>query len=378
MSNSLREKVEMFDPELPLERARTIPSLWYFDPEIYAAECRAVFANTWQMVGRVDQLTEPGSFFTADIAGEPIAAVRDNESVVRAFANVCRHRAARVLCEPQGKATRLRCRYHGWTYDLAGRLRGTPEFEGVSEFRKEEQGLPELAVDTWGPLVWVRDSLTSERLAEFLAPLPARTASLGLDKLHFVERREYQIACNWKVFVDNYLDGGYHVNTIHPGLAGVLDYSQYRTEIAGNTSVQSSPLRPPDASREDASAAKVRTGDKAYYWWVFPNFMINIYGGVMDTNLVLPLGPDRCRVVFDFYFAQMESSEAKRFIAESIVVAHQIQLEDLGICEDVQKGLASRSFHTGRFSVRREMAGYHFHRLLAHRLQAEAQKGISA
>src|SRR5216684_4949159 len=284
MSKSLREKVQMFDPELPLERARTIPSLWYFDPAIYAAECRAVFGDTWQLVGRADQLAEPGSFFTADIAGEPIAVVRDNEGVVRAFYNVCRHRAARVLCEPQGKATRLRCRYRGWTYDLTGRLRGTPEFEGVAEFRKEEQGLAELAVDTWGSLVCVRNNLTTEPLADFLAPLPARTASLGLDQLRFVERREYQIACNWKVFVDNYLDGGYHVNTIHPGLAGVLDYSQYRTEIASNTSVQSSPLRPPDSSREDASAAKVRTGDKAYYWWVFPNFMLNIYGGVMDTN----------------------------------------------------------------------------------------------
>src|SRR5438067_2280507 len=119
MAGSLQEKLLRFDAQLPLERARTIPSLWYFDPEIYAAETRSVFGNTWQMVGRVDQLSESGSYFTADIAGEPIAVVRDNEGVVRAFHNVCRHRAARVLCEPAGKTTRLRCCYHGWTYDLA-------------------------------------------------------------------------------------------------------------------------------------------------------------------------------------------------------------------------------------------------------------------
>ncbi len=109
----------------------------------------------------------------------------------------------------------------------------------------------------------------------------------------------------------------------------------------------------------------------AYYWWVFPNFMMNIYGGVMDTNLVLPLGPDACRVVFDFYFDQTEGPQAKQFMAESLAVAHEIQLEDLGICEEVQRGLASRSYNTGRFSVQREAAVYHFHRLLARRLQAQ-------
>jgi choline monooxygenase len=367
MMSTLREKLAAFNPELPLERAHTIPNTWYFDPEIADAEKRAIFGNTWQMVGRADQIAEPGSFFTANIAGEPILVVRDLDGVARAFFNVCRHRAAQVMNEPQGKATKLRCRYHGWTYDLAGRLRGTPEFDGVQEFCKEEQGLVEVLLDTWGPLVWVHlgDGAAAPRLADFLSPLPERTAGLGLEKLRFVERREYELACNWKVFVDNYLDGGYHVNTVHPSLAGVLDYSQYRTEILGLTSVQSSPLRAPDAAQEDASAANVRVGDRAYYWCVFPNFMMNIYQGVMDTNLVLPLGPERCRVLFDFYFVDTESEAARAFNTQSIAVGHQVQLEDVGICEEVQRGLASRSYSVGRFSVKREGAGYHFHQLLA-------------
>jgi choline monooxygenase len=278
----------------------------------------------------------------------------------------------------------LRCRYHGWTYDLSGRLRGTPEFDGVADFCKDEQGLVELAVDTWGPGVWVRQQRDRskphalESLTGYLAPLPEKTAGLGLPTLRFAGRRDYDINCNWKVYVDNYLDGGYHVNTIHPGLAGVLDYSEYRTEVAGNTSLQSSPLRQPDPGEEEAWAGRVRTGEKAYYWFVFPNFMMNIYGGVMDTNLVLPLGPNRCRVIFDFYFADTGGPEAEQFIAESIAVSHQIQLEDLTICEDVQKGLASKSIHAGRFSVRREIAGYEFHRLLAKRLQVEAVNEASS
>jgi choline monooxygenase len=367
MSTPLAARLAAFDPTLPLERARTIPSSWYHDPEIYAAESRAVFGGTWQNVGRTDQLIEAGSFLTADLAGEPILVVRDEQGQLHALANVCRHRAARVMEAPAGKATKLRCRYHGWTYDLAGRLRGTPEFDGVADFRKEDQGLPPLAVDTWGPLVFVHGPPLppDQTLAGHLGPLPGRTADLGLDALRFVARHEYELACNWKVFVDNYLDGGYHVNTVHPGLAGALDYAHYRTEIAENTSVQVSPLKQAD----DATVGKVRTGANAYYWWVFPNLMLNLYEGVMDTNLVLPLGPDRCKVIFDFYFAQPEGDERQRFIAESIAVAHQIQLEDIGICEEVQRGLKSRSFDTGRFSVKREAGAYHFHRLLARRLQ---------
>jgi choline monooxygenase len=289
--------------------------------------------------------------------------LRDEAGTLRAFHNVCRHRAARVLCEPCGTTTKLRCRYHGWTYDLAGRLRGAPEFDGVADFRREDFGLVPLIVDTWGPTVWVHPESAALRLGDFLHPLPERADPLGVARLTWHARRSYDLSCNWKVYVDNFLDGGYHVNTIHPGLAGVLDYAHYHTDVFGNTSVQVSPLRP----AADAVEGVVRLGDNAYYWWVFPNFMVNLYAGVMDTNLVLPLGPERCRVVFDFYFGEDTAAE---FVGQSIAVAQRIQEEDVGICEDVQRGLRSRSFSTGRFSVRRENGGYHFHQLLARTLQA--------
>jgi choline monooxygenase len=368
MTTPLREKLAAFDPEMPLERAHTIPAAWYTDADVYALERRAVFAGSWQVAGRAADVAAPGSFLTAEIAGEPVLVVRDQEGVLRAFANVCRHRAAPVMTEPCGTATRLRCRYHGWTYDLAGRLRGAPEFDGVADFRREDHGLPPLAVAVWGPWVWVHGGAGPPPLAEFLAPLPGRVGA-GLSGLHFAGRRAYDVACNWKVYVDNYLDGGYHVHTIHPSLAGVLDYAHYRTEIHGNTSVQLSPTRP--GPGEDA-AARTRTGE-AQYWWAFPNFMLNRYEGVLDSNQVLPLGPDRCRVVFEFYFARTEGPEAEAFIRESLAVADQVQQEDVGVCEQVQRGLGSRTFTAGRFSVRRECGGHHFHQLLARRLQAAAR-----
>jgi choline monooxygenase len=353
-----------FDPTLPLERARTLPRRWYFDPEIYEAEVRSIFHDTWQCVGRAEAVARPGAYLTADVAGEPIAVVRDQQGVLRAFYNVCRHRAAKVLLEPQGCVGKLRCRYHGWTYDLEGRLRGTPEFDGVCEFTKEDNGLVPVAVAQWGPFVFVHLGHAPGELTDYLAPLPQRTATLAWPR--FVRRCEYEIACNWKVYVDNYLDGGYHVNTVHPALAGVLDYAQYRTETFAYCSVQSSPTVAGDPS--DPTAA-VRSGT-AYYWWVFPNFMINLYAGIMDTNLVLPLGPDRCQVIFDFYFTDTEGEAAQARIEQSIAVAHQVQLEDESVCLDVQRGLHSHSYDTGRFSVKREAGGYHFHQLVGRRVGA--------
>jgi choline monooxygenase len=351
-----------FDADLPLEKARTLPSTWYRSSEIQSLECRHIFGNTWQALARTEQLEKPGSFVTADLAGEPIVIVRDGEGTLRAFSNVCRHRAARVVCEDEGIATRLRCRYHGWTYDLSGNLRGVPDFDGVEDFRREGNGLPQLEVAEWGPFVWVHAGTNPPALIDYLAPLPERSVELHLQDLKFVARREYRLQCNWKVYVDNYLDGGYHVQTVHPGLAGALDGARYKTEVFERTSLQSSPLR--SASGQNSSVRRVRSGAAAFYWWVFPNLMINVCGPVMDTNLVLPIDAASCRVIFGFHFANC-SAEAEGFRQESMAVAHQIQLEDIGICEDVQRGLASCTFVAGRFSVRRESAGYRFHRLIA-------------
>jgi choline monooxygenase len=363
MSNHLDRLLARFDDSLPLERAGTIPAEWYSDPALDAVERERIFGNCWQAVGRLDQVSRPGAFFTIDLAGEPIVVVRDDKGELRAFYNVCRHRAARVACDASGCVTRFRCHYHGWTYDLAGQLRGVPEFDGVADFRREDNGLVPLAVAAWGGLVWIHAGPAPAPLEQWVAPLMRYGFEERMQPFRFVGRRDYPLACNWKVYVDNYLDGGYHVNTIHPGLAGVLDYTSYRTEIDQHISVQLSPL----TRREGASSAVagVRGGDMAYYAWVFPNLMINCYEGVMDINLVLPTGPDSCRVIFDFYFTRTEGDEARCFMDESMAVTHQVQMEDGAICEETQRGLGSRSYSSGRFSVRREGSGYQFHQLLA-------------
>jgi choline monooxygenase len=364
MANSkLDDLLPGFDADLPLERARTIPNSWYTAPELAQLEREAVFARTWQMVGRCSLVEKPGDFLTADIAGEPILVVRGEDGTLRAFFNVCRHKAGPLCTEECGSVSKLRCRYHGWTYDLAGRLRGTPEFEGVLDFAKEDNGLVPIAVAEWGPFVWVHLEQPAEPIERFLHPLPAWSESKrAFAGMQWYARKTYDLACNWKVYVDNYLDGGYHVNTVHPALAGVLDYREYRTECEARTVLQSSPIKP-----AEGEAGRTRTGDAAAYWWAYPNFMLNAYAGVIDTNLVLPLGVARCRVIFDFFFAE---GTAEDFMRESVAVAERVQDEDVGVCEEVQRNLNSRSYTTGRFSVKRENGGYYFHQMLGRALQA--------
>ena len=356
----------LYNDQAPLAEAFTIPAPWYVDPAVAERERTHVFGNSWQAVGRLDQVVNPGDFFTTELAGEPLLIVRDAQGELRAFYNVCRHHAAAVATAPCGHAQSFRCPYHGWNYGLDGTLKGMPEFAGVANFRRENNGLVPIAIDTWENFIFINLAPDSSPLSSFLDDLIPCVAPLQLSSLHFHSRKEYTLNCNWKVYVDNYLDGGYHVPHLHKGLNSVLDYTHYTIENGENYCLQSSPMV---ASEEHAEVSATRTGDRAWYYWLYPNFMINIYEGVMDTNLVLPLGVDKCCVIFDFFFADI-SPERAVYNAASVATSNTVQDEDEAICESVQRGLASRAYGAGRLSVRREAGEHLFHRLLARDLKA--------
>jgi len=358
---SIEQILSSYDDRAPLSQASTIPAAWYVDPRIAELERLTVFSKTWQLVARTEQVKTPGQFVSTRVAGEPIVVVRGNDGTLRAFYNVCRHHAAAVVTEPCGQASLLHCPYHGWNYGLDGSLKGMPEFEGVENFDRAQNGLVPIRVETWECFVFINLDNHAAPLAEFLGGLVSRMAPLGVSKLHYFDRRTYDINCNWKVFVDNYLDGGYHVPHLHKGLNSVLDYKQYTIENEDRYCLQSSPMVSSDT---DAATGAARKGNRAWYFWQHPNLMINCYEGYMDTNLVIPVDVDHCHVIFDFYFGDI--SDARRdYNEQSVNVGNRVQEEDLGICEDVQRGLKSRAYRAGRLSVRREAGEQLFHRLLA-------------
>ncbi len=371
MEPSVREIIDSYDPHAPLAEARTIPASWYVDPRIMELERQTLFTRSWQIVGRADQVRAPGQYITWELAGEPILVVRGSDGVLRGFFNVCRHHAAAVMTEPEGMTNNLRCPYHGWTYSLEGALKGTPDFAGVCDFDRAANGLVPIEIDQWENWVFVKLDSGGPRLADFLgADLIEQMRRLSLNNLHWMERRHYTLDCNWKVFVDNFLDGGYHVPYLHKELDSVLDYSKYMIENGERFCLQSSPVV---SGATDAQTGAVREGERALYYWIYPNFMVNWYEGVMDTNIVCPRGVDRTDVIFDFYFADVSEKSRERNLA-SIDVGQRIQDEDVAICKSVQRGLTSRAYRAGRLSVRREAGEHLFHKLLYADLKAGLER----
>lgn len=343
-----------------LERASTLPSEWYVDPLILEQEKAKVFARTWNLVGRIEQVGEPGAYFTTTIADEPIIVARGADEKLRAFSNVCRHRAGPVA-SGEGNRKVFRCGYHGWTYTLDGQLLGTPEFDGVECFSKEENCLPEFAVDTWGALVFVNLDRNCAPLAATLADLPSLIHH-DFTSMKFAARKDWEFDCNWKVYVDNYLEG-YHIPIVHPGLSREIDYSHYYTETGRYYSIQHSPIKRTKEAR--IRRDEMAETNEAQFFWIFPNLMLNVYPDNYSTNLIVPLGPERTLTIFEWYFRDVERDEVQENIRRSIEFSDEIQIEDIQICEAVQRGLRSRSYKTGRYSVKRENGVHHFHGLLA-------------
>jgi choline monooxygenase len=370
MQQSLDQIISGYKADTPLAQASTIPAAWYVDPRVLELELSTVFRRSWQTAGRLDQLRAPGDYITCDLpGGEPIVVVRGSDHALRAFFNVCRHHAAAVVTDAGGSAQQFRCPYHGWTYALDGTLKGTPDFADVCDFDRAAHGLVPIDCDVAEKWVFVKPGSGGASLSAFLGRhLSEHLAERHLHTLHWLERRHYTLDCNWKVFVDNYLDGGYHVPHVHRGLDSVLSSRDYTIETGERFCLQWSPMVSEGA---EARTGAVRQGERAFYYWIYPNFMINCYGRAMDTNLVIPRGIDKTEVIFDFYFTDVSEAARAENLA-SIAVSHEIQDEDVGICVSVQRGLKSRAYDTGRLSVRREAGEHLFHRLL----HADLTKGL--
>ncbi len=358
-----QDKMELlnFDFEERIERAETLPSRCYTDPASLDLEQKRIFNRTWQLVGRLDRVSEPGSYFTADVVGEPIVIARDHAGALRGFHNVCRHRAGPVA-QGSGSCKNFQCGYHGWTYALDGRLIGVPDFDGVECFNKDEMGLIPIQVQIWEQFIFVKLDGGKNKLSllDIFEGLPALTKHCNISRMRFAERRDYTIDCNWKVYVDNYVEG-YHVPIVHPGLMREIDYQRYRTITHRYYSLQDAPIKSGDDLNRRYSPNE--TQSEALYFWVFPNLMLNIYPDNLSTNVILPIGHDKTLTIFEWFFHDAESDVAKERIKSTIELSDEIQQEDIRICEEVQKRLKSIAYERGRYSVKRENGVHHFHSL---------------
>ncbi|MEO1722704.1 MAG: ring-hydroxylating oxygenase subunit alpha [Pseudomonadota bacterium] len=339
----------------------------YTDPRWYDYEQQAIFARTWQWVAHAEKLRLPGSFLTATIAGHPVAVVRDRAGELRAFYNVCKHRAHELL-NGEGRTTRIMCPYHAWVYDLTGRLVRAPHTERLPGFVAKEICLDEIQVEEFCGFVYVN-------LDPEAAPLHVQAGNLGAEieewapdvgDLTFAHRLTYDIKSNWKNVVDNFLEC-YHCPTAHKDFCSLVDMDTYKVTTHG---IYSSHMADAGQSENSAYSVADATVKTHAVWWLWPNTCLMRYPGRgnMIVMHIIPAGPDRTLETYDFFFETADpvpaEQEAIRYIDEVL------QAEDIGLVESVQRGMNTPAFAQGRIvhdpdgSGKSEHAVHHFHGLV--------------
>jgi choline monooxygenase len=331
----------------------TLPWSWYSDPEVLRREQERIFRGAWQYVCPADLVAEPGAYCAGRAGDVPVLVVRDRDGTLRAFLNVCRHRGS-VVAEGNGRRETLQCRYHAWTYDLDGTLRSAPRAEREPGLDTEGVALLPLAVGTWGPLVFVNPNVEAEALANSLAPVAELVArEVDLRSLRFRRRDEFELSCNWKVAVENYLEC-YHCPVAHPGFSAVVDVTPdaYRLEAHGRSSSQFGPRREPGTH-----------GLEGQFHWLWPVTKLYVLPG--PQNLVAgpltPLGPDRTAGFLDYFFRE-DGRDAE--IDELLALDDQVGREDAVLVEAVQEGVRSGLLEEGRLLPESERLIGHFQRLV--------------
>lgn len=360
-----------FDIHPDITRAQTLPAPFYSDAEHYKHSRGRIFRRSWQFIADGDAVKVPGQCHPISLLGgcldEPILLTRDRDDGIHCLSNVCTHRGT-ILCEHGGVEKTLVCRYHGRRFDLDGRFRFMPEFEGVADFPSPSDDLARIPFGSWGGRgggnggMFLFASLAPAMpLDELLAPMADRLAWLPLHDFRFdaARSRDYLVNANWALYVDNYLEG-FHIPFVHAGLSAAIDYGQYTTELFSYCNLQLAIARPGEAAFNlPASSPDHGRPVAAYYWWLFPNTMFNFYPWGLSINVVQPLALDRTRVRFLSYV--WDESRIEQGAGAGL---DRVEREDEAVVEAVQRGTRSTFYSRGRYSPSREQGVHHFHRLL--------------
>lgn len=348
-----------------LERGDTLPAEWYTDKELFRLEQRRIFRRSWQYVGLTEQVAQPGDFLTLTIDTVPIVITRDLDGTLRAFVNVCRHRGSQVVLAECGNRKTLQCHYHAWTYNLDGTLRAAPGAKDEPGFKKEDLSLIPIHVETWGPFIFVNLDTLARPLGETLGELPGLVEATGLP-LNAIKRRvkrTYEIAANWKIVTENYLEC-YHCPVAHPAFADLIDLDQYAIREYEYFSTQTGPVSNAAKAGGAANLYEIGEGVQAgFYVYLWPNFTLNIYPGPgnVSLNLFVPINAHKTLAIYEYCFVEAAGEEEERDFVKFI---DQVQEEDIVLCESVQRGLRSGFFEHGRLMLHRESALRHFQKLV--------------
>ncbi len=352
----------IIDPDI--RNASTLPSSFYTDSQIFEQTKRKIFERSWHFIGDDSELLSKGSNLPATLLNgfldEPVLFTRDQNDKLNCISNVCTHRG-NLLIEHPCKQNNIRCSYHGRQFNLDGRFVSMPEFEGVQNFPAESDNLKKVPFIKWKQFLFaaINPMMTFESC---IKPVDDILDWINYDELRLNSNlsRDYVVKANWALYCENYLEG-FHIPFVHHDLNRIIDYGSYTTQLFDyavlQTGYSKNVLHKFDAL---VQPDKSNNYPAAFYFWIFPNLMLNFYPWGLSVNVVKPLTPELTRVSFITYISnekKMENSAGSEL--------DKVEREDEAIVERVQKGIRSRFYHSGRYSPTRETGTHHFHRLIA-------------
>lgn len=346
-----------------IRKAETLPGAIYHAPEFFERAKDRIFTRTWQYVADAGRIKAPGHVLPFDLLpgclDEPLVLTVDDEARLHCLSNVCTHRGT-VVVEGEGHTRHLRCRYHGRRFALDGKFQSMAEFDDVENFPSPADDLPRVQLKQWGPLLFaaIDPAMSFE---EWIGPLNDKVAWLPLERFVFdpSSSSDYTMHANWALYCDNYLEE-FHIPYVHATSLTGLDYAGYRTEKFDYGNLQLGVAKDGEPAFElPAGHPNADERIAAFYFWLFPNLMLNFYPWGLSLNIVQPLGPQRTKVRFRSY---VWDASKRQGVGGDL---HRVEMEDEEIVEAAQKGVRSRLYNRGRYSPRREVGTHHFHTLLA-------------
>jgi choline monooxygenase len=353
-----------FEVHADISKAKTIAPDFYLNAQYFDESKEKIFGKSWQFIGDTDRVKESGWVTPVTLLenylNEPLLLSRDKQGDLHCVSNVCTHRG-NLLIEKPCKLNDIRCRYHGRRFNLDGQLLSMPEFKEVQNFPSPEDNLTKLPLFQWGK--WLFTSLTSTyEPALFFREMMSRVGWMPFQDFYFRPEfsRDYIIEANWALYCENYLEG-FHIPFVHAGLNSVIDYGNYTTELFPYSSLQLGLAKDEEIAFDlPPSSPDHGKNIAGYYFWVFPNMMFNFYPWGVSINIIQPLAVAKTRVSFISYV--WDENKLRQGAGANL---HQVEMEDEEVVQNVQKGIRSRFYKHGRYSVTRETGTHHFHRLLA-------------
>lgn len=355
-----------------LASGKSLPAEWYTSTEYLDLERRLIFARGWHYAGHVDQIPEPGDYFTFQAGHLPVIVVRDAEGSINAFMNICRHRGHAVVLDRCGSQKAFQCIYHAWTYRLNGELAAAPRSDREPGFDKSQLPLISLQIDTWGPLIFVNPDPEAPLLATTLDELPDLIDSWGYDLWQYRFRKETQmdVPANWKVYIENAIEC-YHCPTAHPSFSARVDVNPdtYALKASGHLISHISHLRKHRGSNGSRHPAS-ETRPEYNFFYLWPNTMLEVNENYFSIRRIYPIDPHRTQRIAHTYF-DAGLSEERIVELEAEAAADPTLGEDMVLVERVQAALRSGMLPHAQLLMNSELLLHHVQKLVYHAITGD-------